>query len=64
MWSESHFFFLKKALSVLGMAPIFAASVVALRFRLTTLREKLFYSIQYKNDCLAASDLFHMFTIN
>ena len=24
--------------------------------------EKLFYAIQYKNGCLAASDLFHMFT--
>ena len=24
--------------------------------------EKLFYSIQYKNGCLATSDLFHMFT--
>ena len=24
--------------------------------------EKLFYSIHYKNGCLAASDLFHMFT--
>ena len=27
-----------------------------------THREKLFYSIQYKNGCLAASELFHMFT--
>ena len=27
-----------------------------------THREKLFYSIQYKNGCLADSDLFHMFT--
>ena len=26
--------------------------------------ENLFYSIQYKNGCLAASDLFHMFTHN
>ena len=25
-------------------------------------REKLFYSVQYKNDCLAASDVFHMYT--
>ena len=25
-------------------------------------REKLSYSIQYKNGCLANSDLFHMFT--
>ena len=25
-------------------------------------REKLFHSIQYKNGCLHASDLFHMFT--
>ena len=25
-------------------------------------QEKLFYSIQYKNGCLAASDLFHIFT--
>ena len=24
--------------------------------------KKLFYSIQYKNSCLAASDLFHMLT--
>ena len=24
--------------------------------------ENLFYSIQYKNGCLAASELFHMFT--
>ena len=27
-----------------------------------THRKKLFYSIQYENSCLAASDLFHMFT--
>ena len=27
-----------------------------------TQREKLFYSIQYKNGYLAASSLFHMFT--
>ena len=27
-----------------------------------THREKLFYSVQDKNGCLAASDLFHMFT--
>ena len=27
-----------------------------------TRREKLFYSIQYKNGCLASSDPFHMFT--
>ena len=24
--------------------------------------KNVFYSIQYKNDCLAAFDLFHMFT--
>ena len=30
-----------------------------------TRREKLrFYLIQYKNGCLAASDLFHVYTIN
>ena len=30
-----------------------------------THREKLFYSVQYKNGCLAASDLFlYVYTIN
>ena len=36
--------------------------VYADRILLTILnREKLFYSIQYKNGCLVASDLSHMF---
>ena len=41
----------------------FASNRVNKNFKFKdTHREKLFYSIRYKNGCLAASDLFHMFT--